>query len=173
MAEAEQRVLRVTSEVLEEELMIPGIVWLVEYLVRDRVGFPIYQRLPERFDEDDFPIRQNPINGFSGRETLPLISDPDEIVPGSFAVSIGERMLVYNSQGTPVHGLRDSYRWSFPPLHYYIDKNFQGVVREFEKSGYSIRASLSRFQFLAAVFDGGTFVLGEELTADQILDPKS
>lgn len=172
MAEREQRVLKVTSEVLEEEIVIPGTVWLVKTLVRRGVGFPIYQRIPERFDEDDFPIHQNPIIGFSGRDSLPLISDPDEIVQGSFAVSIEEQMLVYNPEGTPVHRLRDSYRWSAPPWSYYVDKDFKGVVREFEQSGYSIKSSLDRFQFLDAVFDKGNFVLGEELTANQIFIPQ-
>ncbi len=172
MTEREQRILKVTSGVLEEEIVVPGIVGLVESLVLRGVGFPIYQRLANRFDEEDYPIHQNPIVGFSGRDTLPLISDPDELVSGAFAVSFEERMLVYDPAGTPAHRLRDSYRWSFPPWQYYVDRDFQGVVRDFEESGYSITSSLNRFQFLGAVFDKGNFVLGEGLTADQIFNPK-
>lgn len=173
MAETEQKVLKVTSHMLEEEIEVPGIAGLVEGLVSRGIGFPIYQRFPERVDSDGFPIRQNPIIGFSGRETLPLISDPDELVAGAFAISIKDQMLVYDSSGTRVHRLRDSYRWSFPQYHYYIDKGFQNVVREFEESGYSVRESLSRFQFLDAVFDGGNFVLGGELTTEKIFTPKT
>lgn len=173
MAETEQRILKVTSGMLEEEIAVPGIVGLVEGLVPRGVGFPIYQRLPERIDDEGFPIRQHPIIGFSGKDTLPMISDPDELVRGVFAISIEERMLVYDIKGTPVHELRDSYRWSFPPWHYYADKGFQGIVREFEESGYSIRESLDTFLFGHAIFSGGSFVLGEELTTGNLFTPES
>jgi hypothetical protein len=168
MSEQEHKILKVTSGVLEQEMPSSGIVSFIEDLIPRGIGFPIYQRLPQRLDETGYPIHQNPIVGFSGEGTLPLIGNPDSDY-GAFAVLVIERKLVYESHGSPPHRLRDSYRWSSPPYHYYVDTDYPGVVKAFEESGYSIWKSLDRHQFSMAVFHGERFVLDEELTAGGII----
>lgn len=172
MPEQEHTILKVTSGVLEQEIPSPGVVPFIEGLLPRGIGFPVYQRLPQRLDETGYPIHQNPIVGFSGEGTLPLIGNPDADF-GAFAVLVNERKLVYDSHGTPPHRLRDSYRWSFPSYHYYVDSDYQGVVRAFEEAGYSIWESLDRHQFGMAVFHDERFALGEELTAGGIIVPKT
>jgi len=162
-----ERVIVQTAGVIEEPRQIDDFPGFVEDLVAQGRGFPIFQRVPEPDPEsDDFPPRIRPIIGFSGRGTLPLISDPDQMVSGAFAID-GSR-LVYDTQATPVHQLRDSYRWSFVPWYYFIDEGFEDVVRSFEEAGYPIFMSLDHWRFMKGWGNMEGFVIGEQTSLERI-----
>ena len=162
MSEREHTVLKVTSGVLREEIPAPGIVPYIEGLVAEERGFPIYQNLPEQFDNEGYQIIQNPLLTYCGSGTLPLLAHPDRNV-GAIAVVIGDKKLVCDPKGPAPHDLRDNYRWSYSPCRYYIDPNRRELFELFIKAGYSLWESTDPWRFGMAVFHGQDFALGPRL----------
>jgi len=134
----------------------------VEGLIAKGTGFPIFQR--KQVDlKDNFPEPPKPIIAYSGEGSVGIIADPDDKVKGAFAIT--DRRLVYDQGGMKPHTYRDSFRWNFPPHHYYIDEGFVDVVRSFEDAGYPICLSLD-----TSGFERGQFSVGEQVSLDKVFE---
>ena len=152
------------SEMLElEPTHTKDFPAFVEDLIARGSGFPIFQRKPVDLKEDSPYERPKPIIAYSGQDSVGIISDPDDRVDGAFAIT--NRRLVYDQGGMKPYMYRDSYRWNFPPKHYYIDGGFEDVVRSFEDADYPIFLSLDTWRF-----ERGKFSIGEQVTLDKILE---
>lgn len=80
-----------------------------------------------------------PLIGYGGENTFPFISDPDEKIPGVFAML--DRKLIYSPRGIPLHQMRDSYTWAYALVQYYIDGDVIDVVCSFIDTDYDLLLS--------------------------------
>jgi hypothetical protein len=72
--------------------------------------------------------------GFQKDHLLPFLSDPKDILPGSFVIL--ERSIYYNPKGLALEKHRDTYLFGYAPTQLYTLNGLPQILTEFHEAGY-------------------------------------
>ncbi len=124
---------------------VKSFVTFIEKLTGEEMPFAVLQKttgtdVGPRVIAHEYRNGRRPIIAYGGKETFPLLSDPDEIIPGALAIL--DRQLIYSPTANPVRLMKDQYIWRNSLTQYYTLGTFNDIVKTFVDQGYPILSSL-------------------------------
>lgn len=127
-----------------ERQPIANLVPFIEGFIEKGRGFAVFQKTTGEdlsWEAVKTELREpRPLIGYGGAKTYPILSDPDQKVPGAFAID--QKRLIYSATISPLHNMRDAYTWSYgAAANFYTNASFATFLMEFESNGYEILGS--------------------------------